>query len=417
MTKEEIKSAMQEANAPILAKLEEADARLKALETPKATNHATGIVEAGAGRITDVKAASEGKGIDLARYVKVLYAGKTMPGASPFQIAKSRGYDRVAAAFAAREKALVQGNVADGGALVPDEFMAELIPLLRNATVVRKAGARAIDMGASLTIPRQTGAGTAYWGNEGTAITSSQQALGSLQLQEKKLTALTAVSNDLMRNASVSADEFVRDDLVQVIAIAEDLAFLRGAGSAGAPRGIKNWLASGNVFTETITTPGSPTLAEVRKELAKLKKKVLASNKPLVKPVWFMSAQIFAALEGISDGNGNAVYSAGLNMPSPVLLGFPVYVTEQIPSTINSGGTADTGGSASELHFIDMDGVVIGDSMQLEVEVFPNGTYVASGAARSGISYDETVIRGIKKADLIARYDTTGAVVKNCSWA
>lgn len=413
MNIDEIKSAFAEQLKPL-------HARLDAVERSKTTANAAGITDAAPAaavpaQSVTVRDAADGTGLHFVRALKAQWQAKAT-GAKASEIAKGRGYAKVAAFLESQEKALVQGNFANGGALVVDEFYAELIPLLRNRVTVLAAGARVIQMGASLTIPRQTSAGTAYWGNEGTAILESQQAVGSLQLQEKKLTALTGVSNDLMRNASLSADQLVRDDLVNVIAIAKDLAFLRGSGAAGRPRGIRYWLNSNNVFNETITTAGSPTLAEVRKELAKLKRLILAGNVPFTKPAFFGTARTMAALEAIVDGNGNAVYYAGLNSPSPQLLGIPFFRTQQLPETINSGGTADTGGTRSELYLVDMDQVLVGESMALEVEVFPNGTYVSGGSARSGISFDETVIRAIEKTDLVMRYDLGGAVVNNLSW-
>ena len=66
---------------------------------------------------------------------------------------------------------------------------------------------------------------------------SAQPKVGAIVASYKKLTALVPISNDLMRYADPAADAFVRDDLVKVIALREDLAFMLGDGTQDTPRG------------------------------------------------------------------------------------------------------------------------------------------------------------------------------------
>lgn len=354
----------------------------------------------------NVKARDEGGGIRFARFVKALAVGE-MTGISPAVVARKWGYFGVAKAFddnrMAIEKALSQGTFADGGALVPHEFSMELIGLLRNATIFRRAGARTLPMGASLEIPKQTGGGTAYWGQENTTITASQQTLGSVRLAEKKLVARTEFSNDLMRNASISAEEFIRDDLLNVIAIAEDLALIRGSGASGEPTGVRYLTNSANIYAETITTPGSPTLTEAKKELNKAIHKLKSNNVPMTRCAWFMSPRTEMAMGNIVGPGGEGFNSLEREMAERgTLRGYPFYVSQQIPE--NTGG-----GSDSELYLVDMDQCIIGESMALEVLVFPNG-------GDTGIQKDMSVVRCIKKLDHVMRYDKAAAIVQDISW-
>ena len=135
-------------------------------------------------------------------------------------------------------KALVAGVGGSGGYIIPPEYINEIIELLRAKAVVRKSNPRTMPMPrGTMTLPAQTAAATATYSGEATKIAVSQQKVGQIIASYKKLTALVPISNDLMRYADPAADAFVRDDLVKVVALREDLAFITGDGTANTPRG------------------------------------------------------------------------------------------------------------------------------------------------------------------------------------
>src|SRR5690625_3264511 len=127
------------------------------------------------------------------RWVRALAAGKGDPErASRYvkQVWKDEDF----------AKQLAASVFEDGGAIVPDEYMAEIIELLRAQAVVRQLGATTVNMSSgSMTIPKQTGASTAHYIGENTNIPASQPAFGQIQLSAKKLAALVPISNDLLR--------------------------------------------------------------------------------------------------------------------------------------------------------------------------------------------------------------------------
>lgn len=304
-------------------------------------------------------------------------------------------------------KALGQSTFVDGGAMVPPKFSTEFIELLRNATVIRKAGARSIPLEGSLTIPRQTAGGTASYIGEHQAITPSQQTLGDITLSEKTLVAMTIIGNRLIANASMSAEQFVLEDLRNVMSLREDLAFIFGDGASGTPRGLTSLLASAQQYDATAVAPKAPTLAELRTEFAKAIKLLKTNNQPMIKPVWIMSPRVEQYLLQITDGNGNAVFES--QMEKGTLRGFPYLVTNQIPETM--GNTAGAGADWSRLMLIDVNQEIIGDAQTMEALVVPNGTYEESGSAKSGLARDQTVVRLIARHDHNVRYDTCGVVI------
>src|SRR5262249_4244221 len=145
------------------------------------------------------------------------------------------------------EKALNYSVVAEGGALIPQDFMAELIELLRANVVVRAAGPMTVQMPmGNLTIPRLAGGSQPVYQGELDDIRVPQETFDDLNLVAKKLTAMVPVSNDLIRRAPIGVEAIVRDDLVQGIARKEDLQFLRSDGTNKGPVGWRSLVLAAN---------------------------------------------------------------------------------------------------------------------------------------------------------------------------
>jgi HK97 family phage major capsid protein len=148
-----------------------------------------------------------------------------------------------------------------GGYTVANELQpASFIELLRNRLLVKQMGARVLTgLEGNLAIPKQTGGATAYWLNEGGDATESQQSIGQVSLIPKTVAAYTEITRRMMMQSSLDVENFVRDDLAKVLALAIDKAALKGSGFGGEPMGILNTTGIGSV---TITT-GTPTFAKM----------------------------------------------------------------------------------------------------------------------------------------------------------
>lgn len=128
-----------------------------------------------------------------------------------------------------------------GAYLVNVENMG-FIDILRNRSVALAMGARNLSgLHGNVTFARQTGKATVSWqGGDGTSITATDQALGQLSMSPKTAIAITDVSEQLLRQSTPSAEQFVMADLAADIAIdGVDNAVINGTGGA-QPLGIKN---------------------------------------------------------------------------------------------------------------------------------------------------------------------------------
>lgn len=140
------------------------------------------------------------------------------------------------------EKVMGTATGPAGGYVVPLQYIAELIEQLKAEAIVIQLGATVLDglTGSPVEFPRQTGGATAYWVGENAAITPSDLTLGQLQLTPKQVAALVKMSNRLLRLSNPSVEVMVRRDIVQALALAVDLAALRGSGAGDEPQGIAN---------------------------------------------------------------------------------------------------------------------------------------------------------------------------------
>lgn len=144
---------------------------------------------------------------------------------------------------------------SQGGYLVANELQpASFIELLRNRLLLRELGARVLTgLEGNLSIPKQSGGATAYWVTEGGDVTESQQALGQVSLTPKTVGAFTEMTRRMILQSSLDMENFVREDLAKVLAIAVDKAGLKGSGSGGEPLGILNTTGIGTVLITTHT--------------------------------------------------------------------------------------------------------------------------------------------------------------------
>ena len=158
--------------------------------------------------------------------------------------------------FWGREKALSWVDEAAGGALVAPPMMGELIALLRNNEALLAAGARDIGMQPQgrITFPRQTDATTAFWVGQSESIDESQPATGDVVFTAKKLGVRAKIPNELFRFATVSIEQFIREDIARVMALKLDKTLIDFVGSSVTPKGLLNYAG---IQAHTASTTGA----------------------------------------------------------------------------------------------------------------------------------------------------------------
>ncbi len=355
----------------------------------------------------------KGAGLYFARFVRALAAEQVLK--IPAEVVAEKAYDDphlaelIKAQREASTKALTAQTASSGGILIPPTMEPEIIELLRASSVMRQAGCRQIGIpNGTLNMGRQTGAATAAYTGESTNITQTSQAFDAIQLVARKLTALTVISNELLRCADAGADQIVRDDLGQVMALRGDLAFLRGDGTSGVPKGVRYRTQSGNVVGRTQAAGTGSTTAEVTLDGFKMQKLVAATNVDISTGFYVFHSNVKYALMQYREANSGALAFAAELMQGR-WLGFPYFISNQIPTTLG-------GGDESEVYFCVANECVIGDKSGLIIDVQPGAAYHDGSNVQASFSRDETPVRAIEEHDFVMRHVGSAAVLTTVDW-
>jgi len=260
-------------------------------------------------------------------------------------------------------KALAEGTGADGGFLVPDQFINEVLRVELENTVVRGNGARVINMASAIMkIPALNmtsnasgsmfGGIQAYWNGEGATKTASAPKFQQLQLEAKKLIGYVESSDELIDDSIVSLGQLLANTFAETIAFEEDVAFLTGDG-INKPLGITN---AGATVTVGRTTTGSVVTSDLVNMLARFYRRGGS-------PVWIVNQSVLPDIYKLKDENNNFILLPGSNasianaLPATIY-GIPVVISEKISAK----------GTAGDVLLADMRYYLIGDRQRLTID-------------------------------------------------
>lgn len=306
-------------------------------------------------------------------------------------------------------KALSWNENANLGVLVGPPGMGELIDLFRNNEVFMRAGARVYPMPANgrFVYPRQTGATTAGFIGESTDIDLSYPSTGDVVLSAKKLGMRTIIPNELFRFATVSVEQFIREDMMKVAALKVDKQFLEGVGSATSPKGLLNYSGISTYTASTVGVDGDTLEPEdVLQIIATVEEQNARFNG------WVMRPLMYAALanrraDSVTGGDqkGQFLFNMMRDLQGQThdvtregvgsLMGYNAYKSTQVNRTREKG-------AATNLTYIlggDFSDFMIAMSGVLELMVNPYGD--------TAWKSDQTEIRGILFVDGAPRHEAS----------
>lgn len=350
---------------------------------------------------------TDNKGLVIGGVVRMLAAGRDQRGAGALA-AKAYGEQHPVT------KALGEGVGSGGGFLIAPEFYPGYIELLRAKAVVRSAGALSIPMPrGTMTLPSQTAAASAGYSGENIAIASSQPGTGQRVASAKDLTALVPISNDLLRDSQYSAavDALVRDDMVRVTALREDLAFLVGDGTKGSPRGYQAIATAYGTNVLQDTAGAGFTLATVNALLGNALTALMNANVPIDKPCWFINPQVHGYLYNVLNSFGEYVFRSSMDQGK--INNMPFKVTTQLPANITFNSVPNT----SNIFLAEMTETMVLDTMQLELAVSQEASYVdANGVQQNAFQNNQTLIRAVSRHDFAMRHDASVVMIQGAAW-
>jgi HK97 family phage major capsid protein len=267
------------------------------------------------------------------------------------------------------EAAMSSTEPASGGFLIPDEFRATLMQVALETALVRPR-ATVIPMTSlrvSMPIVDSTsnvssvyGGIIGYWAEEGAALTQSQPTFGRIVLEAKKLTAYTAVPNELRRDSAISVETLLNTMMPQGISWFEDIAFLFGSG-VGEPLGVLN--PNNAAILSVAAQGGQPSGTILWENIVAMYARMLPSS--LANAVWVVPPNALPELftMALSVGTGGSILGPiaannGTGAPVMQLLGLPIVVSEKVTAL----------GGAGDVSLVDFSQYLIGDRMAMEAE-------------------------------------------------
>ena len=137
----------------------------------------------------------------------------------------------------------------------------------------------------NMQIGRADTSATVNWIGEdaATAISTPQQKIGQVALEERKATARVPVSNSLLRfgGDAPGVERVVERQLLAAYGSKEDAAFLCGLGSQWTPKGLRYSAATVNTATQ------SYSVTTVLSDLTGLINALEVANVKMIEPCWF----------------------------------------------------------------------------------------------------------------------------------
>jgi HK97 family phage major capsid protein len=219
----------------------------------------------------------------------------------------------------------------------------DLIELLRAKTRVIQLGATVLSgLTGNVQFPRQTAATTGAWmaENSGSDVAASDATFSALTLSPKTYQSTTSFSRQLLQQASIDIENFVRNDLATAHALAIDLAALDGAGTL-QPTGLLRTTGIGSVVIQ-VGQGGAPTYAKI----VELETAISDANadadgmKLLTTPIMRQKLKL---IPRVSATYGTIPIWETIEGRPGVgdVLGYEAYVSKQVPSTKVSGTNSD----------------------------------------------------------------------------
>lgn len=291
---------------------------------------------------------------------------------------------------------LTVGTASAGGNLVATDLLAgSFIDVLRNSSVVLRAGATMLDgLVGNVAIPRKSAAATVEWVGENSAPTEGAMTFNQVSMTPKTVGGYLDISRRLLLQSTPAIEGIVRADLAAGIASAIDTAALHGTGTNGQPRGIIAQSGIGSVAMGT--NGGAPTWASV----VNLTREVDVDNALAGNLAFLTNAKVRAKLATTARQSSGVEGSWILPEGSGELFGYPLLVSNAASSTLTKGSAS---GVCSAMFFGNWSELVIGQWSGIDLLSDPF-TFSNTGSLR---------VRALADLDIGVKHPESFAVVSD----
>jgi len=233
-----------------------------------------------------------------------------------------------------------EGDLSQGGYLVPEEFRAQLLQIALETSIVRQ---RAVVM------PMQTNRvvlpalvdddhSTDYFGGiviyrtaEKGTKTAKNPVFGRVALTAHKLTGLCYVTDELLQDSPISIEPIIRSTFGQAIAFVQDYDFLRGSG---ANQALGAFSANNPSIISVAKESGQAADTIVYENIVKMWSRMYPAGH--AKAIWVANINTFPQIAAMSMSVGTGgvpvwMPAGGVSgAPYSTLMGRPIIFTEKM---------------------------------------------------------------------------------------
>jgi HK97 family phage major capsid protein len=304
------------------------------------------------------------------------------------------GFEKEVFEQAQKRTTMTVGSDTGGGYIVPNELLGDFIELLLAKVAVAQMGATILTglSGSPVEVPKQTGGATAYWIGETESITESDLTFGQIQMTPKSVAALVKLSNRLIRMSNPAAEGMVRRDIQTRIALAIDLACLRGGGVSNEPTGVGN---TTGINTKVMGTNGGNITWD---DLRDMEYELEVDNAAFGRLGFIFHPAIRRKLIRLKtaqysgDTGGSYIITPTSEEELKTWLGYPYATTTQLPINLTKGNATD----CTQIFFGNWEEFIIGQWGGLEI--------MASQETSTAFQTNQTWIRIIQDVDFAVRH-------------
>ena len=340
--------------------------------------------------------------VQLARAIKCLDVfGRQDPERAAFYAKKYYSDESMAREL----KALSATSPVNGGFLIPEVYLDEIIELLYSKTVIKELGARTIPLETgNLNIPRMTSGTRAMWGGEARKIQSTQPSFGNLRLSAKRLEAIVPQTRELIMSTKYSADEIFANDLARRMQLGLDWGGLYGKGGEFQPTGIANTKGVEVIDASKMDAQYADSAGRLTADFpVYIKALVMSKNVDDQALGWAFNSFMEGYLMNLKTATGDYLYRDEMN--GGKFLGLPYATTNQIPTDKATGRT--------DLFFGNWADLLIGDQMGMETLTTLEGSWTdENGVLHNAFEENLVGTRALMYDDIGVRHVESFVYVK-----
>ena len=286
------------------------------------------------------------------------------------------------------KKQLNAGTPSAGGFTVPLAFSGEYIDALTAKTLIDKLNIRKVPLiHGNLSIPRMDATSAVSWVGETATGGKTQPTFGEVNMRAKKLKAITAISNTLLRESGVNLEGWIAEDLMRKTRIALDDAMLNGTGTQYMPLGLAN-----NANIQTTGSTGTSLALTTPNDMVALLEQ---ANVNLENVHWLLNPIGESWLRNKAFASGPFAWSDEMARTGK-LRGFDFHSSSTVKYDATSTPYADFWlGDFAEMMF--------GVAHDITIEISREGSFNDGGTVVNAFDQDLTLIRLITECDFACR--------------